>query len=65
VKNIVMRVEGDKLIVEVDLTQEFGPSSSGKSIAIASSEGNVTIPYKEDVKIGLNVYKPVKSGSRR
>ncbi len=57
-KNIEMNVEGDKLVIVVDLSQEFGLSSSGKSITIASTEGNVSIPEREDVKIGLNIYKP-------
>ena len=57
-KNIEMKVEGDKLIIVVDLTQEFGLSSSGKSVTVASTEGNVSIPGREEVKIGLNVYKP-------
>jgi hypothetical protein len=57
-KNVEMNVEGNKLIITVDLAQEFGPSSSGKSIAIASTEGNVSVPEHEDIKIGLNVYKP-------
>ena len=58
-KNVDMKVEGDKLIITVDLAKEFGPSSSGKNIIIASSEGNQTVPGKEDdgVKIGINVYK--------
>ena len=29
----------------------------GKFIIIASTEGNTTIPEKENIKIGLNVYK--------
>ncbi len=57
-KNIEMNVEGDKLIIVVDLKQEFGLSSSGKSITVASTEGNVAIPNHEEIKIGLNVYKP-------
>jgi len=57
-KNVEMNVEGNKLIIVVDLNQEFGLSSSGKSIAVASTEGNVAIPGREDIKIGLNVYKP-------
>ena len=57
-KNIEMNVEGDKLIIVVDLKQEFGLSSSGKSITVASTEGNVAIPNREEIKIGLNVYKP-------
>jgi len=56
-KNVEMKMEGNILTIKVDLTKEFGPSSSGKTIIIASSEGNVAIPEKEEIKIGLNVYK--------
>ena len=52
-----MKVEGNILTIKVDLTKELGPSSSGKTIIIASTEGNVAIPEKEEVKIGLNIYK--------
>ena len=57
-KNIQMTVEGNKLVITIDLNQEFGLSSSGKSITIASTEGNISVPGHEDVKVGLNVYKP-------
>jgi hypothetical protein len=56
-KNVDMTIEGDILTIKVDLTKDFGPSASGKTIIIASSEGNQSIPGKEAVKIGLNVYK--------
>ena len=56
-KNVTMKVEGSKLVIEVDLSQDLGPSKSGKTVLIASSEGNVSIPGREDVKIGLNVYR--------
>lgn len=56
-KNVEMKVEGDILTIKIDLTKEFGPSSSGKTIIIGSTEGNVAVPEKEDVKIGLNVYR--------
>lgn len=59
-KNLDMIIEGNILTIKVDLSKEFGPSSSGKTIIIASSEGNQSIPGKEDVKIGLNVYKKKK-----
>ena len=49
-------VEGDMLTIRVDLSKEFGPSSSGKSIVIASTKGNVAIPGREE-KVGLNVYR--------
>ncbi len=59
-KNVKMSVTDNKLLIEVDLSQSFGQSSSGKSITVASTEGNKTVPGTEDFKIGLNVYKPNK-----
>ena len=55
-KNIEMNVAGDVLTIKVDLSKTFGKSSSGKSTIIASTEGNVSVPGKEEIKIGLNVY---------
>ncbi len=55
-KNVELTVEGTMLTIKVDLSKEFGPSSSGKTIIIASTEGNVSIPDREE-KIGLNIYK--------
>jgi hypothetical protein len=55
-KNVEMKVEGTILTIRVDLTKEFGPSSSGKTIIIASTEGNVSVLDREE-KIGLNVYR--------
>ncbi len=55
-KNVELSVDGTMLTIKVDLTKDFGPSSSGKTIIIASTEGNVTIPDREE-KIGLNIYK--------
>ena len=51
-KNVDMKVNGNILTITVDLTKEFGPSSSGKSIVIASTEGNVSIPERDE-KVGL------------
>ena len=55
-KNVEMTVEGTMLTIRVDLQKEFGPSSTGKTIIIASTEGNVTIPDRQE-KVGLNVYR--------
>lgn len=56
-KNVDMAIEGNTLVIRVDLTKEFGESKSGKSITIASTEGNVSVPGHEDIKIGLNIYR--------
>jgi hypothetical protein len=56
-KNVEMKTEGSILTIKVDLSREFGPSSSGKTIIIASTEGNVAVEGHEEIKVGLNVYK--------
>jgi hypothetical protein len=53
-KNIEYSIDGSKLTMVVDLSKDFGPSASGKTVIIASSEGNKDVG---DVKVGLNIYK--------
>jgi hypothetical protein len=55
-KNVEMSIDGNILTLKVDLSKDFGTSSSGKSIIIASTEGNYAIPGREE-KVGLNVYR--------
>jgi len=55
-KNVQMAVEGNILTIRVDLSKEFGPSASGKTIIIASTEGNVAVGDRPE-KVGLNVYR--------
>jgi hypothetical protein len=57
-KNVDMSIEGNILTLKVDLSKDFGKSSSGKSVIIASTEGNYAIPGREE-KVGLNVYRKV------
>ena len=56
-KNIDIKQDGNKLIITVDLSKDYGASKSGKTTIIASTEGNVSAPDDAEVKIGLNVYK--------
>ena len=53
-KNVEFEVKGSILTVKVDLSKSFGPSKSGKTIIVASTEGNQAV---EGVVVGLNVYK--------
>jgi uncharacterized OB-fold protein len=55
-KNVEFSVKGNILTITVDLTKESGPSSSGKTIIIASTEGNLPLPGRSEV-MGLNVYR--------
>jgi hypothetical protein len=54
-KNVEIKIEGEKMTITVDLSKTFGPSKSGKTTVIASSEGNVAI--SPGVFLGINVYK--------
>jgi hypothetical protein len=51
-----MKLEGTILTIKVDLSKEFGPSSSGKTIIVASTEGNAPISGRDEM-VGLNIYR--------
>jgi hypothetical protein len=57
-KNIEMEVKGNKLHIVVDLSKEFGPSASGKTIIVGTTSGNEPVSYNgSKVMVGVNVYK--------
>ena len=56
-ENIQFEVKDGKLFMEVDLTEKGTISSSGKSMVIATTRGNIALPGSE-VKIGVNIYLP-------
>lgn len=56
-KNIEMKVDKNTLTITVDLAKTFGPSKSGKTTIVASTEGNISVPGQEQIRIGLNIYK--------
>ena len=51
-------VDGNRLVIEVDLNHRGDISTSGKTRRVASTEGNIGIKDANgvEVKIGLNVY---------
>ena len=54
--NAKLSTKGNILTITVDLSEDHGPSKSGKTIIVASTQGNKPI---EDTgaTIGLNIYK--------
>lgn len=56
--NITTSVDGDVLTIKIKLSERHGHSGSGKSIIVASTGGNVSVPDydKADVKVGINCY---------
>ena len=64
-QNITLTRNGDKLVVEIDLSKDFGPSASGKTLIVASTRGNPAVPGAPDTFIGLNCFRRVRGRSRR
>jgi hypothetical protein len=55
--NIQIEVKDNKAVITIDLSKDFGPSKSGKTIVVATTRGNVPIPGAETIRLGLNCYK--------
>lgn len=55
-QNMKMSVKDGRLTITVNLKERLGPSTSGKTVLIAKSGGNIDVPGNPGVKIGLNVY---------
>lgn len=55
-KNIDIKVKGNIATITVELNQDHGPSASGKTTLVASTQGNMAIPGT-DVVLGLNAYR--------
>lgn len=60
-KNINMSVKDDKLTIVIDLTQTHGLTKSEKSITVGTTQGNLSVPGREDIKISVNCYTPNKT----
>jgi hypothetical protein len=56
-QNVKWEVKDGKLIIEIDLTKEFGPSKSGKTITVASTRGNQKI---EGTDVVINIHCSAK-----
>lgn len=53
------RIEGGKLIVEIDIEGEPVPSASGKTLIVASSHGNIAtmaVVDGKNVVVGVNAF---------
>ena len=55
-QNVSAVRDGDKVFIQIDLTQDLGPSKSGKSKLIATTSGNHRLPGT-DVTLGVNCYR--------
>jgi len=58
--NVVATVDGNKLTLEFDLSQDNGPTKSGKTHMIATTSGFAAVPGHADVIVSLNVNRKKK-----
>lgn len=56
-RNVKTEKKGDLLIITINTKETPIESTSGKSLVVASSEGNQTVTEFPDLKIGVNVYR--------
>lgn len=63
-KNVLYKVDGKKLLIEIDLTAEQEESKSGKSMIIASTRGNKRVLKDKEVFLGLNLYEKIKKEAK-
>lgn len=56
--NVKTKIDKNILTLTIDLSREYGPSKSGKTIVIATTSGNIKLAHESGAVLGLNVYKP-------
>ena len=63
-RNVEMKVEGSILTIRVDLTKRQGPSKSGKTVIIGSTDGIAKVDGAgAPLMVGLNVFTDRQPGS--
>jgi len=63
-ENIAMTLEGDILIMKVDLSKDLHYTTNLRGVRIASTEGNLPIwqdgqPHPRAIRVNLNVWRPL------
>lgn len=56
--NVSISFDGDDIVIRASLTGQRSLSKTGKSLIVASSEGNAAVaaPNGEQLVVGLNIY---------
>lgn len=56
-RNIKTEIKGSELIIRINLDEKGAASKSGKSMVIASTEGNQPLSYNnKTIFLGVNCY---------
>lgn len=63
-KNVVGTLNGNKLVLEIDLDNETWVSSSGKSLLVATGSQRIATP-KGQLGLTLAAFYPIKGGVQK
>jgi hypothetical protein len=55
--NFTGLVQGDELILRINLKKSVGPSNTGKTMIIATTRGNIPILDDGQTVMGLNIFR--------
>ena len=61
-QNIDMKLEGDTLVLRINLSQNYGPSKSGKTLTVGNTGGFAEIPGKQGYRVNVNVIRNPQLG---
>jgi hypothetical protein len=56
-RNVETLVSGSVLTIKINLDAPGEPSTSGKSLVLGTTEGNVSVPGFPEIKLGVNCYR--------
>jgi hypothetical protein len=60
-KNVAITMDGNTMTIKIDVTKNLGASKSGKTMIIATTEGNQVVGQDaatgKNIILGLNLYK--------
>jgi hypothetical protein len=61
-ENVEIAIDGNRVVISFDVTNEGELSSTGKTRLVASTRGNVQVEHPEcpGLKVSLNAGYPVK-----
>jgi hypothetical protein len=54
-RNVSVEVNGDEMVITIDLSADTEPSASGKTLIVASTGGNKQVA--DNTFLGLNAYR--------
>jgi len=56
-RNIALSMEGGHLVIRIDLSKSLGNSRTNKTDLIATTQGNIQLPYDPYMRLGVTLFR--------